>query len=59
MPQVTIWDTEMAAIVTTLDGGHKSWVGALSLSPDGAHLATVSQDHRLQLWTVRHKKVRA
>jgi len=46
--QIRLWDLQSGAEVARL-GGHKGWINALVLLPDG-RLASGSSDHTIRLW---------
>jgi Prp8 binding protein len=49
---VKVWDTRKEAVVYTLQG-HTEPITGLSLSADGAFLATNAQDNTVRTWDVR------
>ena len=49
--QVTLWDEPLQHIQGQLTG-HQRWVRAIAFSPDGAQLASCSQDETIKLWAL-------
>jgi WD40 repeat protein len=49
---LTVWDVRSGAVVST-PPGHSGPVTAVALSPDGARLASVSDDGTLRIWHSR------
>ncbi|MBI3205801.1 MAG: protein kinase [Myxococcales bacterium] len=56
-PEVSVFEVETGALLETLPG-HQSTVGALSFSPDGKLLVTVSADRTARIWTFGLGKAR-
>ncbi|MEO0406160.1 MAG: NB-ARC domain-containing protein, partial [Cyanobacteria bacterium P01_A01_bin.135] len=49
--RVTLWDGQLQRIQGQLIG-HQRWVRAIAFSPDGAQLASCSQDETIKLWAL-------
>jgi len=49
--QIIFWDPQTGKQQAKLQGPD-TWVNALALSPDGATLATISEDDFVRLWDV-------
>lgn len=48
-----IWDTRMAAAVTSLVGAHDDSVKSCAWSPDGGYIASGAADNKIALWEPR------
>lgn len=50
-----VWDLKDGKLLRTLRG-HKGWVRAVAIMPDGRHVISASRDHTLIVWDLRSGK---
>ena len=48
---IRLWKVSTGQVVQTFLG-HRDWVSAIAISPNGSQVASVGYDHRIRLWDV-------